>query len=126
MSGVLDASAVLALVNGEPGADVVRRHLPGSVMSLVNAIEVGSKLMDKGLSPEEAWDTLDLLDISLVDLDLELAVTATALRDATRPGGLSLADRACLAVAIRDSVPAFTADRAWAALDLPCPIELIR
>lgn len=126
MSGVLDASAVLALINKERGADVVRRLLTGSVMSVVNAIEVGTKLMDKGLSPEEAWETLDLLDIPLVELDLELAVTATALRDATRPGGLSLADRACLALAIREDASAITADRTWASLDLPCPIELIR
>lgn len=126
MSGVLDASAVLAIANNEPGSDVVRARLAGSVMSLVNAIEVGTKLMDKGFSFEEAWDALDLLDIPLIDLDAGLAAEAVALRDPTRAHGLSLADRACLALAVREGLPAITADRSWHGLKLPCTVELIR
>lgn len=126
MSGVLDASAVLAMANGEPGSDVVRARLAGSVMSLVNAIEVGTKLLDKGLTYEDAWEVLELLDIPLVELDTDLAGQSIALRQATRSRGLSLADRTCLALAIRQGMPAITADRTWAELDLPCPIELIR
>jgi ribonuclease VapC len=126
MSGVLDASAVLAIANDEPGGDVVRARLAGSIMSLVNAIEVGTKLMDKGLSFEQAWDTLDLLDIPLVDLDAGLAAESVALRHLTRTHGLSLADRVCLALAVREGLPAITADRSWADLQLPCPVELIR
>lgn len=126
MSAVLDASAVLALVNGEPGAEVVASRLPGSVMSVTNAIEVGTRLMDKGFSFQLAWDALDRLDIDLADLDSALAFATTRLRDATRACGLSLADRACLALAIRAGLPALTADRTWASLDLPCRIELIR
>ncbi|MGN6583586.1 MAG: type II toxin-antitoxin system VapC family toxin [Rhizobiaceae bacterium] len=126
MSGVLDASAVLAIINDEPGAAAVRDRLLGSVMSLVNAIEVGTKLMDKGLPYDRAWEALDLLDIPLVELDADLAAVAVALRPATRERGLSLADRACLALAVREGLPALTADRIWAELDLPCPVELIR
>lgn len=95
-------------------------------MSLVNAIEVGTKLMDKGFSSDEAWGALELLDITLVDLDAELATAAIALREQTREKGLSLADRTCLALAIREGLSAVTADRAWATLNLPCKIELIR
>jgi len=95
-------------------------------MSLVNAIEVGTKLMDKGLPYDRAWEALDLLDIPLVELDADLAAVAVALRPATRERGLSLADRACLALAVREGLPALTADRIWAELDLPCPVELIR
>lgn len=126
MSGVLDASAVLAIINDEPGAAAVRDRLLGSVMSLVNAIEVGTKLMDKGLPYDRAWEALDLLDIPMVELDADLAGVAVALRPATRERGLSLADRACLALAVREGLPALTADRIWAELDLPCPVELIR
>ena len=126
MSGVLDASAVLAIVNNEPGAAAVRERLAGSVMSLVNAVEVGTKLMDKGLSVEQAWDTLDLLDIPLIELDMDLARQTVALRSVTRSQGLSLADRVCLALATRESLPAVTADRSWTGLDLPCKVELIR
>lgn len=126
MSGVLDASAILAIVNGEPGAATALPHLSGGVLSLANAIEVGTKLIDKGLSFEEAWETIDLLDLALVDLDAGLAAGATDLRTRTRESGLSLADRVCLALAIREGLPAITADRAWAGLDVGCRIELIR
>ena len=126
MSGVFDASAVLAIVNNEPGGDAARSRLEGASMSLVNAIEVGTKLMDKGLPYERAWEAIDLLDISLVELDFDLAMSATVLRSATKERGLSLADRVCLALAMRDDLPAVTADRTWAELHLPCKIELIR
>ncbi|MBU0581983.1 MAG: type II toxin-antitoxin system VapC family toxin [Alphaproteobacteria bacterium] len=126
MSAVMDASAIMAIANDEPGGDFVRRRLAGSKMSLVNAIEVGTKLMDKGFSSDEAWGALELLDITLVDLDAELATAAIALREQTREKGLSLADRTCLALAIREGLSAVTADRAWATLNLPCKIELIR
>lgn len=122
----MDASAIMAIANDEPGGDFVRRRLAGSKMSLVNAIEVGTKLMDKGFSSDEAWGALELLDITLVDLDAELATAAIALREQTREKGLSLADRTCLALAIREGLSAVTADRAWATLNLPCKIELIR
>jgi ribonuclease VapC len=123
---VLDASAVLALLNREAGADVVQSHLADAALSVANAIEIGSKLVDGGMSREAAWEAIELLDIELIELDVELAGLATALRRDTRHKGLSLADRACLATAIREKATALTADRAWAGLDLPCPIEVIR
>lgn len=126
MRVVLDASAVLALLNREAGADVVQSHLADAALSVANAIEIGSKLVDGGMSREAAWEAIELLDIELIELDIELAGLATALRRDTRHKGLSLADRACLATAIREKATAVTADRAWAGLDLPCPIEVIR
>lgn len=126
MRVVLDASAVLALLNREAGADVVQSHLADAALSVANAIEIGSKLVDGGMSREAAWEAIELLDIELIELDVELAGLATALRRDTRHKGLSLADRACLATAIREKATALTADRAWAGLDLPCPIEVIR
>ena len=126
MRVVLDASAVLALLNREAGADVVQSHLADAALSVANAIEIGSKLVDGGMCREAAWEAIELLDIELIELDIELAGLATALRRDTRHKGLSLADRACLATAIREKATAVTADRAWAGLDLPCPIEVIR
>lgn len=126
MTGVLDASAVLALLNDEPGSDVVRARLDGSVMSLVNAVEVGTKLVDRGLSEEQTRETLELLDIPMIVLDAELADRSVALRATTRSRGLSLADRVCVALAAREGLPAITADRNWSGLDLPCEIVLIR
>lgn len=123
---VLDASAVLALVNGEPGAEAISARLDGAVMSTVNAIEVGTRLVDKGLSFEEASEALQLLDIPLVDFDTKLALQAVFLRKATRHRGLSLADRACLALALRERTAAITCDQAWSGLELGCQIELIR
>jgi PIN domain nuclease of toxin-antitoxin system len=126
VTAVLDASAVLAFLNGEPGGDVAARHLGDARISAVNAIEVGTKLMDGGMTFAAAWEAIDLLDMELVGLDAAMAAVATQLREPTKAGGLSLADRACLALAIRYGTVAITADRAWATLDLPCPVELIR
>lgn len=126
MTCVLDASAVLAVINGEPGGALVKDRLAGASMSIVNAIEVSIKLVDKGLPPGRAWEVLDLLGITFTDLDFSLAAGAVELRSKTRDRGLSLADGVCLALAIREGLPALTADRAWATLDLPCPVELIR
>ena len=126
MSSVLDASAVLAILNREPGGEVAASRLSDAAMSVVNAIEVGSKLMDGGMTFEAAWEALDLLDVPLWDLDMDITKAATALRGQTRSKGLSLADRVCLALAIREGSTAVTADRAWAALDVGCKIELIR
>lgn len=126
MSFVLDASVVLAFLNGEAGGEAAAARLPGSTMSAVNAIEVGTKLIDRGMTNDAAWEAIDLLDITLVDVDTALAALATSLRESTRARGLSLADRVCLALAVREKLPAVTADRTWADLDVPCPIELIR
>jgi ribonuclease VapC len=126
MTVVLDASAVLAVLNQEPGADLVKERLSESLMSLVNTIEVGTKLVDAGMTAEAAREAIELLEIAMVDLDQRLAEVTVELREATRSVGLSLADRACLALAIREGAVALTADRVWANVEVGCPIELIR
>ncbi|MDN2567480.1 type II toxin-antitoxin system VapC family toxin [Aquibium sp. A9E412] len=126
MTHILDASAVLAILHDEQGADVAIEHLPGSMMSSVNAIEVGTRLVDNGMSADDAWTALDLLNITIRDFDSELAQTAIALRTVTRAKSLSLGDRACIALALREGRPALTTDRSWGDLDVGCPIEIIR
>lgn len=126
MTVVLDASAVLAVLNSEPGSDKASGHLSGGLMSAVNAVEVGTRLVDAGMTPDDASVATNLLGMMIVDFDGELAVIATALRPATRKAGLSLADRACLALALREGLPALTADQLWASVDVGVEVEMIR
>jgi len=113
---VLDASALLALLQNEPGAEVVADLVPFGAMSAVNLSEVVAKLMDHGVPLEEAREALDGLPIDVHAFDRDAAFAAGALRRVTRGAGLSLGDRACLALAARLGVAAITADRAWASL----------
>ena len=126
MTVVLDASAVLALLNGEPGAAMVKERLPDAVISVVNLVEVGTKLIDNGMSFEAAREAIELLELAIEEFDLSLAELAIQLRPATKGVGLSLADRACLALAVRLEAVAMTADKVWASVDVGCKIELIR
>ncbi|MDH3474685.1 MAG: type II toxin-antitoxin system VapC family toxin [Rhodospirillales bacterium] len=123
---VLDASAVLALLNGEPGAEAVSNHLPGAYLSAVNAAEVAGKLVDGGASPEQAGQVLDRLGARIAAFDRDDVVPAARLRAASRSFGLSLGDRACLALALRLGQPALTADRAWQDLETSVEVRLIR
>ncbi len=121
---VLDASAVLALLQNEPGADQVWRYVPGARLSAVNAAEVVSKLVDGGSAADEAGELLDRLGAEIVPFDAVDVVPSARMRHGSR--ALSLGDRACLALALRLAVPAVTADRAWAELRTEVKIQLIR
>jgi PIN domain nuclease of toxin-antitoxin system len=123
---VLDASAVLAVLNAEPGADQVWAHLPGAFLSTVNAAEVASKLVDGGAGAEESGQALTKLGVRLVPFEGGDVAPVARLRAVSRTAGLSLGDRACLALAERLGLPALTADRAWAELDLDMEVRLIR
>ena len=125
---VLDASALLAAMLEEPGQEVVERALATAIISSVNFVEVASRLIDGGLSPEEAEDDLATLELTVINFDHLQAIEAARLRALTRHAGLSLGDRACLALARVRGVPVLTADRAWAALaaDIGVEVELVR
>jgi PIN domain nuclease of toxin-antitoxin system len=127
MSGyVLDASALMAVVRKEPGADLVERRMPGASMSAVNASEAIMRSVEKGFTEHLVTMFMSAQQIELVPFDAHLAVLTARLRPATKHLGLSFADRACIATAIHRKAIVVTADRVWATLDLPCQIELIR
>ena len=131
MLHVLDASALLALMQSEPGSEVVDALLEDHecFASSVNIAEVGSKLVDKGLAPDQLSRVLSQIDVQTIDFDAEQATACAALRATTRELGLSLGDRACLALARGMQATAVTADRAWADLDesvIGVRVQLIR
>ena len=123
---VLDASAVLAILNSEAGAEVVWEQLPGAYLSAVNAAEVAAKLVDGGAAAEEAGQTFQRLGARIMPFEAADIVPAARIRVISRSAGLSLGDRACLALASRLGMPALTADRIWAKVETGVEIKLIR
>jgi len=114
---VLDASALLAYLLDEPGADRVQHALAtDAVVGAVNLAEVLSKLADAGEDPEVAMDSIGALPLELVPFDGDLALESALLRPSTSSAGVSLGDRACLALGRRLGRPVLTADRAWPGL----------
>ena len=122
---VLDASAILALLLGEPGSEQVEELIRDALVSVVNESEVIGRLIAGGQPAAQALDVVASLPYQLVDLDRELSRQAGAWWGITKPYGLSLADRCCLALAKREGVPAITADTAWAEVDVGVEVKLI-
>ena len=124
---VLDASAVLALLNNEPGAEKLTPELlSDATCSTVNLAEVQTKLVSSGGSPDEAWeDTLSPIREASPFTD-EHARVAGGLVAQTRALGLSLGDRACLALGLALNAPVYTADKSWKKLKLGLRIHVIR
>ena len=123
---VLDASAVLALLNDEPGADRVAKVLPDSVISAVNLAEVVAKLAEAGMPGDEIREALDPLGLEVVPFEEELAYAAGELRPKTRSLGLSLGDRACLALGVRLGLSVLTTEGAWQKAAVSIPVVVIR
>ncbi len=123
---VLDASAVLAALAGEPGADVVNAALPNAVISTVNLTEVGAKLAERGMNEADIRAAVGMLGLNVVIFDEDAAYAAAMLRVRTRGHGLSLGDRVCLALGLARGAPILTADRSWARLDVGAEVRLIR
>ncbi|MDQ3152195.1 MAG: type II toxin-antitoxin system VapC family toxin [Actinomycetota bacterium] len=126
MTAVLDASAVIALLRREPGHELVAEHLTDAVMSAVNWSEVLQKVIDRGW-PSGAATAVRSLGVEVLPFTPDDADGAAQLWPTTRSAGLSLGDRACLALTAR--VPggvAVTADQAWTTLDLDVEVQQIR
>jgi ribonuclease VapC len=123
---VLDASVVLAHINGEPGADAIGQLAEDALISAVNLAEVYTKLAEHGLSTTDARLIIDRYAFEIVPFDEALARQTGAMRSTTRRLGLSLGDRACLALAQREALPALTADRSWSKLNLGVDVRIVR
>ena len=126
IKNVLDASAVLAVLNGERGEKKVIPILAESAISSVNLTEVAAKLLEAGMDEAGARLAVSVLGIGeIVDFTEDFAWEAARLRPLTKQYGLSLGDRACLALSIKLKVPAITADKQWSKLKL-CRVIVIR
>ncbi len=126
---ILDASAVLAWLNGEPGAEAIDALLQAGAPCLVpaaNHAEIIAKALDRGVTPDAARDIVASIGYTVIDTPAEDGAAAGWMRPATRAHGLSLGDRLCLAAAQRLKAQVHTADRAWLAvadalqLDIRC------
>jgi ribonuclease VapC len=124
---LLDASALLAVLNAEPGDDVVRAALTArSPISAVNFSEVVSKLADQELTEVETDTVLASLELEVLDFTRAHAYQAGRIRPQTRTAGLSIADRACLAVAKSLDLPVLTGDHNWSRVDVGVKVEQFR
>lgn len=124
---VLDASAVLVLLNGEPGTDKLTPQLLSmAASSTVNLAEVQAKLVDRGVDPNDAWEAALAPIRDVMDFTADHARLAGSLIAQTRPLGLSLGDRACLALALSLKAPVYTTDRSWKNLNLTVRVHVIR
>ncbi len=123
---LLDSSAVLAVLFGEPGRDRVAASIREAQISSVNMVEAISKLIDEGHDEYVAESIFRGLMLRVRDFSAGTAGIAARMRATTRHRGLSLGDRACLAEAAVTDLPVMTADRAWADLDIGVEIQVIR
>jgi len=124
---VLDASSVLAAIHAESGSEkLTPPFLAGACLSAVNVAEVLSKLVTRGWTTQQAWEDTTETVAQVLPFTAEQAKTAASLISQTRSLGLSLGDRACLALALELQAPVYTADRSWKNLKLGVHIHVIR
>lgn len=123
---ILDASALLALMLGEPGYQGIQTLLPQARISAVNLSEVVAKLQERGVPDAVISETLADLELTIIPFDRDQAIHAGLLRRSTRTAGLSLGDRSCLAAAAATSAIAVTTDRLWSELELDVRVQLVR
>lgn len=123
---VLDASALLALLHEEPGSQEVESVIPGAVISAVNLSEVVAKLSEAGMPEAAIQAAIASVELEIHVFDAALAHRAGLLRVATRHLGLSLGDRACLALGKHLSLPVLTTDRAWERVEVGVEVKVAR
>lgn len=126
MGYVFDSSALLDIAFGGSGAEEAADYLPNSMVSSVNAAEVISRYIGKGASDDEARRWFEDLGLEVRAFDEGLAALAGLLRRRTRDRAISLGDRACLALAMREGAAVVTADPTWADLDLGLEVIVVR
>ena len=127
---VFDASAVLALLNREKGFEIVEHHLNDAVISSVNFSEVltvaNRSIFETDMEKTEGLKLLKNIFSHIIDFDTEQAIIAASLDKITKKHGLSLGDRACLALAKSKRLPVLTADKIWETIETEIQVNLIR
>ena len=123
---VLDASAILALLNNESGAGMVQELLPVAIVSAVNFAEVVTRLSLLGMPENEIHEALGILGLAIIPFDEDLSYQTGSLVIVTKQHGLSLGDRACLALALQTGYSAVTSDRVWQDLNIEVDVKVIR
>ena len=123
---VLDASALLAFLFREPGHEIAARYLAESCLSTVNLSEVLGRFARDGHDITQVRQQIAASPIKIIPFSTSTAVITAELLPVTKPLGLSLADHACLALAIERKLPALTADQVWLELDIDVEIIAIR
>jgi ribonuclease VapC len=126
VSVIHDASSLLAVAFREPGADIARAALRDSLISSVNWSEVLQKIVARQGSTAQLRQLFGGLGVSIVPFSAEHAERAAAMYPETKAYGLSLGDRACLALGLETGREIFTADRSWLELTLDIKVRLIR
>ncbi|QSV55238.1 MAG: type II toxin-antitoxin system VapC family toxin [Dolichospermum sp. UKL201] len=123
---VVDASAILALLNQETGSEEVSRFIGKAAISTVNLSEVIAKLADAGIPEEDIRQILSHLNLEVIDFNEEQALKAAMLRPITKSIGLSFGDRACLALGVILNQPVLTTDRLWVSINVGVEVRLLR
>lgn len=122
---ILDASAILAVSQNEPGKEKVAKIIERSAVGRINHTETLTSLINKGTTLSDAIAAFESLELRVIEFDIFQSEKTAELRPITKHLGLSLGDRACLALAIQENAVAVTSDRNWTKLDI-CQIESIR
>jgi ribonuclease VapC len=125
-SVVLDASALLAVLNAEPGAEIVQAALGSAIISAVNYSEVLKKTIERGGVVLKVIGIIRDLSVGVIPFDEQHAVTSAELYPQGKPHGMSFADRACLALGVHRKLTVLTAERKMRLLTLPIKVKLIR
>jgi ribonuclease VapC len=123
---IFDASALLALLCGEPGSDAADQYLTDAAVSAINLSEVVAVLIRKGMPPEAAQQAVEDLELDVVPFDRDQAYRTARLAATTAAYGLSLGDRACLALAQSRDQPALTTEREWDRVDAGVRVVCVR
>lgn len=123
---IIDASAILALINNEEGKDVVEQYLNNALISTINFSEVITVTNRNGFDQDEITNLLKNIFPNIIEFNYDQALIAASLDKYTSKYGLSLGDRACLSLAKYKNYPVLTADKIWKKLDIDLDIKLIR
>lgn len=123
---VLDSSALLAAIDEESGAEVLAAVILDAMISAVNLAEVVTKLVARGATRDDYQAAIAAFDLETVDFSRQMAEATGELVARTHPRGLSLGDRACIALGVSVGLPVYTADKNWSGQDLGCEIRQIR